>query len=81
MMNFKRLMGIVWPAFMVACVLEALVFAMVDPQDMHWFGEPVRMSREGFYTLAFLVFWAAAMVSSALTTLLAMPPREVNGMP
>jgi hypothetical protein len=62
----------------VACVLEALVFAMVDPQDIHWFGEPVQMSRAGFYTLAFVVFWATAMVSSALTTLLAMPSREVN---
>jgi hypothetical protein len=59
-------------------VLEALVFAMVDPQDIHWFGEPVQMSRAGFYTLAFVVFWATAMVSSALTTLLAMPSREVN---
>lgn len=80
-MKFRRLMGIVWPAFMVACVLEALVFAMVDPQDIHWFGEPVQMSRAGFYTLAFVVFWATAMVSSALTTLLAMPPREVNQAP
>lgn len=80
-MKFRRLMGIVWPAFMVACVLEALVFAMVDPQSLHWFGESVQMSREGFYTLAFVVFWMAAMVSSALTTLLAMPSGEVNRTP
>lgn len=71
-------MWIVWPAFLVACVLEALVFAMVDPQDLHWFGEPVQVSRAGFYSLAFVVFWSTAMVSSALTALLAMPPREVN---
>jgi hypothetical protein len=54
---------------------------MVDPQDLHWFGEPVQVSRAGFYTLAFLVFWVTAMVSSALTTLLAMPPQEVNRTP
>jgi hypothetical protein len=80
-MKLRHLMGIVWPAFLVACVLEALVFAMVDPQDLHWFGEPVQVSRAGFYTLAFLVFWVTAMVSSALTTLLAMPPQEVNRIP
>ena len=74
-------MGIVWPAFMVACVLEALVFAMVDPRDLHWFGEPIQISREGFYTLAFVVFWAVAGVSSALTAMLAMSPREVNRLP
>ncbi len=77
-MNFRRWMGIVWPAFMVACVLEALVFAMVDPRDIRWFGETVQVSRESFYTLAFLVFWVASVASSALTSLLAMSPREVN---
>ncbi|MFZ2217896.1 MAG: hypothetical protein WAV85_04340 [Rhodoferax sp.] len=80
-MNFRRVMGIVWPAFMVACVLEALVFAMIDPRDIRWFGESVQVSREGFYTLTFLVFWVTVMVSSALTTLLAMSSREVNGAP
>ncbi|MDO8718998.1 MAG: hypothetical protein Q7K20_08465 [Polaromonas sp.] len=74
----KRLMWIVWPAFMVAGLMEMLVFAMVDPQDLHWFGHPLAMSREGVYTLAFFAFWLLAMISSALTALLAMSPREVN---
>ena len=30
----QRIMWIVWPAFLVAGVLEVLVFAMVDPQDI-----------------------------------------------
>lgn len=74
----KRWMWIAWPAFLVAGVLEILVFAMVDPQDLHWFGQPVALSRQGVYTLAFFVFWGVVMVSSGLTTLLAMPPVEVN---
>lgn len=74
----KRLMWIVWPAFLVAGLMEMLVFAMVDPQDLHWFGHPLAMSREAVYTLAFFVFWILALVSSALTALLAMPPGEVN---
>ncbi|PZO18994.1 MAG: hypothetical protein DCF26_06625 [Burkholderiales bacterium] len=74
----KRLMGIAWPAFLVAAVLEMVVFALVDPSDMHWFGAPLALSREAVYTVAFFVFWGLAMASSALTTLLAVPPSELN---
>jgi hypothetical protein len=77
----QRLMWILWPAFLVAGVLEVLVFAMVDPQDVHWFGQPLDWSRQAVYTAAFFVFWAMTMVSSALTTLLAMSPFEVNRCP
>jgi hypothetical protein len=75
------MMWIAWPAFLVACILEMLVFAMVDPQDLHWFGQPVTLSRQGVYTVAFFVFWSITMVSSALTTLLARSPFEVNRCP
>lgn len=77
----QRLMWIAWPAFLVAAVLEMVVFAMVDPVDLHWFGQPVTMSREAVYTLAFFFFWGATMASSVLTTLLAMSPFEVNRCP
>lgn len=80
-MLLQRLMWIAWPAFLVACILEALVFAMVDPQDLQWFGQPVGLSRQGVYTLAFFVFWGMAVLSSALTTLLSMSPFEVNRCP
>ena len=77
----QRLMWIAWPAFLMAGVLEILVFAMADPQDLHWFGQPLALSRQGVYTAAFFVFWAIAMASSALTTLLSMSPFEVNRCP
>ena len=77
----RRLMWIAWPAFLVAAVLEMLVFALVDPQDLHWFGQPLAWSRQSVYTLAFFVFWGITMVSSALTTLLAMSPFELNRCP
>ncbi|QHE76794.1 hypothetical protein [Hydrogenophaga sp. PBL-H3] len=73
----KRLMGIAWPAFLVAAVLEMVVFALVDPSDLHWFGSPLALSREAVYTLAFFVFWALTMASSALTTLLTLPSSEL----
>jgi len=77
----QRMMWIAWPAFLVAGVLEMLVFAMVDPSDLHWFGQPLEMSRQAIYTLAFFAFWIVTMASSALTTLLAMSPFEVNRCP
>jgi uncharacterized membrane protein YcfT len=77
----QRLMWIVWPAFLMAGVIEMLVFAMVDPQDLHWFGHPLEMSRQGVYTLAFFVFWVITAIGGGLTTLLSMSPFEVNHGP
>lgn len=80
-MTGRRWMWIVWPAFLMAGVLEMFVFAMVDPSDLHWRGESLEVSRQAVYTAAFFVFWAFTTASSALTALLALPPREVNRCP
>ena len=77
----QRMMWIAWPAFLVAGVLEMLVFALVDPQDIQWFGQPLELSNQAIYTLAFFGFWACTFASSALTTLLSMSPFEVNRCP
>lgn len=74
----KRLMWVVWPAFLVAGVLEMLVFALIDPQDLRWAGEPLEMSRQGIYSVAFFIFWLLTLLSSGMTALLAMSPAEVN---
>ena len=74
----KRMMWIAWPAFLVAGLFEVLVFGLVDPQDLQWFGHPLALSRQGVYTLSFSAFWLLTMVSSGLTTLLSMSPFEVN---
>jgi hypothetical protein len=77
----KRIMWITWPAFLVAGLLEMLVFGLVDPQNLQWFGNPLALSRQGVYTVAFFAFWALTMVSSGLTTLLSMSAFEVNHCP
>ncbi len=77
----QRLMWILWPAFLMAGVMEMVVFAVVDPHDLSWFGQPLEWSREFIYTVAFFVFWATFIVSSSLTTLLSMSPFEVNRCP
>ena len=52
----KRLMWIAWPAFLMAGITEMLIFAVVDPENLHWFGKPLQLSREGMYTVAFSFF-------------------------
>jgi hypothetical protein len=77
-MLLQRMMWIIWPAFLVAGLMEILVFAFVDPQDLTWFGHPLGWSRESVYTIAFFVFWGITGISSALTIVLATPANEVN---
>jgi hypothetical protein len=77
----QRLMWVAWPAFLVAAVLEMLIFAVVDPTDLHWAGGGLDLSREAVYTVTFFVLWGFTMLSSSLTTLLSMSPFEVNRCP
>ena len=74
----QRALRILWPAFLGAGVLEALVFAVVDPHDLHWFGLSLDLPRQAVYTLGFFAFWTITASSSALTILLAMPSGEIN---
>ena len=72
---------ILWPAFLAAGVLETLVFAVIDPADLHRFsGPPLAWSTQAVYTVTFLVFWAAISTASAITALLSVEPGELNSM-
>lgn len=71
-------MCVAWPAFLVAGLLEVLVFAVVDPHDLHWLGNPIEVPRQAVYTLAFFAFWLLTMVSGALTLLLSMSSEDIN---
>jgi len=77
-----RAMAVLWPAFLMAGVLETLVFALVDPASLHWFGgAPVTLSPSGVYTLAFFVFWGVIATAGALTQLLEMSAEDINQLP
>lgn len=78
-MQARHWMGIAWPAFLLAAVLEMLVFAMVDPSDLHGFGgQPLDWSRQAVYTVAFFVFWGVTAASSALSVLLTRTSSGFN---
>lgn len=77
-MKVRRLLWIIWPAFIVAGILEMLVFALVDPQELQWFGHPLALSRAGVYTLSFFAFWAIVSLSGAMTALLSSNTRSTK---
>jgi hypothetical protein len=74
----QRLIWVIWPAFLVAAVAEAVFFTVFDPFDLHFFGAPLELSRIAMYTLGFFGFWGVGIASSALTVFLARSPFEVN---
>ncbi len=77
----RTVMGLAWPAFIAACLLELVVFAVVDPHDVRWSGQPIGLSPIGVYTAAFFVFWAASAVGCALTAMLARSAAALNACP
>jgi len=70
----ERALLILWPAFLMAGVLDGLVFVVVDPSTLHWFGaEPFAGSASAVYSIAFLVFWSVIATAGAITHLLERP--------
>ena len=76
--SLRRWVLVTWPAFLAACVLEALVFSAVDPSEVHWPSLTVQPSRQAVYTAAFFSFWLVAISCSSLVLWLSKPPRDVN---
>lgn len=74
----KRWVLMIWPAFLAACLLEALVFAFVDPAEVHWSGQTAQPSRQAVYTAAFFSFWLIAIACSGLVLWLGKAPRDIN---
>jgi hypothetical protein len=71
-----RVLWIVWPAFLMAGAMEALVFAVVDPADLRWFGsESITWSHSATYSVTFLLFWLLISTASAISHLLSHVPE------
>ena len=77
----RRLIWVIWPAFLVAAGAETVFFTVFDPFDLHFFGNPLELSRQAIYTLGFFGFWGVGIASSALTAFLERSPFEVNRCP
>lgn len=74
-----RISAVLWPSFLMAGVIEMLVFSLVDPADLHWLGgAAVEASAQTVYSVAFLVFWGVIALASALTELVLVEPDTLN---
>jgi hypothetical protein len=75
-------LAVLWPSFLMAGVLEVVVFALVDPTQLHWFGgAPVELPASAVYTLAFFVFWVVIAAAGAMTRFLDLSPSALNAPP
>ena len=71
----RTVLLVAWPSFLVAGLLEMLVFSAAHPADLRGFGGTLaEMSATGVYTLAFFGFWLVAAMGSGLTLMLSQPP-------
>jgi hypothetical protein len=76
----RRVMQVLWPAFLTAAVAELVFFAIFDPFELHFFGQPLDWSRKAIYALGFFGFWGLGVASSTLTLLLADPRADAAAM-
>lgn len=75
----RHAMTILWPAFLMAGVLDAIVFSVVDPLSLRgWGGAPIDWPEQAVYTAAFFVFWAAIVAAGVMTRLLEGSPEDIN---
>lgn len=77
---------LLWPTFLAACLLEFLVFAIVDPAELHWPGHLGAPSNRAIYTVAFFAFWLVQMACCRLVLWLAASnppegPLPLSGRP
>ena len=78
----RRVASILWPAFLVASVLEIAVFAFVDPATLRATSDAaLPLSDSAVYSIAFFGFWACTTAACALTVLLDRSADEVNSAP
>ena len=66
-MKYRLFIWIMWPSFLVSILAEGLLFSIVHPAELLFFGHHPEMSDEGIYTIGFFGIWTFCAVSSALT--------------
>jgi hypothetical protein len=77
----KRLIWVLWPSFVVAGIAVGVFFAVIDPQELYLFGEPVHFSSLATYSIGFFCFWAVTAASSMFTCFIQRSAAEVNRCP
>ncbi len=66
-MKTRLLMWILWPSFLVAGMAEGLLFTVISPEDITFFGHHLEASDQAIYTVGFFILWGLCALSSALS--------------
>lgn len=79
----RRLVWILWPAFVVGGVAEVVFFTLFDPMELPFSGLALGESTLGehrmmVYSIGFFIFWGFAAASSAFTCFLQRPASDIN---
>ena len=77
-MKYRLFIWIMWPSFLVSILAEGLLFSIVHPSELLFFGYHPNISDEGIYTIGFFVIWIFCSFSSALTAYI-LPGIDENG--
>ena len=77
----RRILTVLWPSFLAAAMAEMVFFTLFDPDELTLFWRVLPLSRTAIYSIAFMLFWAFAAVSSWLTALLQRSSCEINSCP
>lgn len=70
-----HLAQILWPAFLMAGVLEMVVFALVDPSSFAIAGWVP--DAKTVYSLTFFIFWALVATASGISHVMMRQPRSL----
>lgn len=63
----ERTIQILWPSFIVAGIMDILMFAFFDPMEIMYQGAVLFDSRLAAYSSVFFIFWLFGAASSILT--------------
>ena len=77
-MKYRLFIWIMWPSFLVSILAEGLLFSIVHPAELLFFGVHPNISDEGIYTIGFFVIWIFCSFSSALTAYI-LPGIDSDG--
>lgn len=74
----QRMIQVLWPSFIVAGVMDVVLFTLFDPMGLIYRGAPLFASRLGGYSTGFFLFWLFGAASSALTCYLQCSSAQIN---
>lgn len=74
----QKLIQVLWPSFLVAGVVEAIFFTVINPGELYLFGDPVHLDPLATYSIGFFAFWLICAASSLTTLYFQRTADEIN---